>query len=65
MHYLYYEALEADRHIRITEEERQEQLVSRVYGNIHMEQPGVTKELVRELVLKYFGERKADASLVR
>ena len=50
MHYLYYQAIEAARSYQMTEEERKEQLISRVYGNIHMEQPAITKELVRRLV---------------
>lgn len=65
MHYLYYQALEAARHVHMTETEREEQLISRVYGNIHLEQPGVTKELVRELVRESLRERNADATVVR
>lgn len=65
MHYLYYQALEAARHVHMTEIEREEQLISRVYGNIHLEQPGITKELVRQLVRKSLRERNADATVVR
>ena len=62
MHYLYYEALESARNTQMTDEEREEQLVSRVYGNIHFDQPAVTRELVRDLVRKHARERNADAA---
>lgn len=65
MHYLYFQALEAAQRVHMTEIEREEQLISRVYGNIHLEQPGVTKELVRELVRRSLRERNADAAVVR
>jgi hypothetical protein len=65
VHYLYYQALEAARHVRMTEEQREEQLISRVYGNIHLEQPGLTRELVRELVKRDHRERNRDAAVAR
>lgn len=58
MHYLYYQAIEAARAYRMTEVEREEQLIRRVYGNIHLEQPAVTKEMVRELVTKHRRQEK-------
>lgn len=64
MHYLYYAAIEAARNIRMTDAEEEEQLISFVYGNIHMEQPAVTKELVRELVRRDRQEGKADAAAI-
>lgn len=63
MHYLFYQAIETARHIRMTDEEREEQLISRVYGNIHLEQPAITKEIVRELVQNRRRERIGDAAL--
>ena len=65
MHYLYYQALEAARHVQMDELQREELLISRVYGNIHLEQPGITKALVRELVRKSLRGRNADATVVR
>ncbi len=65
MHYLYYQALEAAQRVRMTDNEREEQLISRVYGNIHLEQPGVTRELIRELVQKSHREGDSDAAVIR
>lgn len=63
VHYLFYQAIETARHVRMTDTERDEQLISRVYGNIHIEQPAVTKEMVRELVRQHRLERSGDAAV--
>ena len=63
MHYLFYQAIETARHFRMTDAQREEQLISRVYGNIHLEQPAVTKEMVRELVRNRPRKRSGDAAI--
>ena len=51
MHYLYHDVIEKARHNHMTDGEREAQLISRVYGNIHLENPDVTRELVRQRLL--------------
>jgi len=63
MHYLFYQAIETARYFRMTDTQREEQLISRVYGNIHLEQPAVTKEMVRELVRNRPRKRSGDAAI--
>ena len=41
------ELLEAARHYRMSPEEREEQRISFAYGNVVIENPSITKDLVR------------------
>ncbi len=34
----------------MTDEERDEQIVQRVYGNVHMEHPAITLDMVRQVL---------------
>lgn len=47
MHYLYHDVIERARRVQMTDAERLEQLVSHVYGTVHLEYPQITRELVR------------------
>ena len=47
VHYLYFAAIQGARKLQMTLEAKNEQLISRVYGNVHLEYPEVTRELVR------------------
>ncbi|MDP1798668.1 MAG: hypothetical protein Q8K78_14335 [Planctomycetaceae bacterium] len=42
--------------LSMTDDQREAQLVDRVFGNIHLECPGVTRELIRDLLAR----RKAE-----
>ena len=50
VHYMYYQAVADAKGLRMTEQQRADQLVSRVFGNVHIEYPEVTRELVRTVV---------------
>jgi hypothetical protein len=52
MHPMYDYAVEKARHAQMTAFERETQLVSRVYGNVHFEFPELTREMVQALVAK-------------
>jgi len=47
---MYYQAVADAKGLRMTEQQRADQLVSRVFGNVHIEYPEVTRELVRTVV---------------
>jgi hypothetical protein len=51
MHYFYHQVLQQARHNRMTNGEREAQLISRVYGNLRIEHPEITRELVRQRLL--------------
>jgi len=51
MHYLYHQLLQQARQNTMTAGEREAQLISRVYGNLRIEHPEITRELVRQRLL--------------
>jgi hypothetical protein len=50
---------------RMTEQQRADQLVNRVYGNVRVEHPGVTIELVRKVVEERRAAGTLDATTIR
>ncbi len=55
------ELLEAARHIEMTDEEREEQRRSFVYGNLNIENPRVTRELVDRVADRMADEQRRRA----
>ena|SRR5579872_609650 len=53
------EIVEPQTNLRMTEERRADQLVKLVYGNVHVEHPGITMDLARTIVQ----ERRAAGTL--
>jgi hypothetical protein len=53
MHPLYDLAVQQARQVQMTAGERETQLISRVYGNVHLEFPELTREMVRKLVTEH------------
>jgi hypothetical protein len=51
------ELLESIKDYKMTEEEKFEQMVSFVYGNLAIDEPGISKEFVRGIVLKEWDGR--------
>jgi len=50
---------------RMTEQQRADQLVNRVYGNVRVEHPAVTIELVRQVVKERRAAGTMDATITR
>jgi hypothetical protein len=50
---------------RMTEQERVDQLVNLVYGNVHVEHPAVTMDLVRKVVQERRAAGTMDARIGR
>lgn len=55
------ELLEAARHIEMTDEEREEQRRSFAWGNLNIENPRVTRELIDRVADRMADERREEA----
>jgi hypothetical protein len=56
--------IEKAKHIQMSEEQKREQRISFVYGNTHIENSNITREMVAEADAKVLRE-EADESLQR
>lgn len=63
--YLACDAIDNGPALRMTEEQRMEQLAVLVYGNVHVEHPAITMELARKIVQKRRAAGTLNAFIVR
>jgi hypothetical protein len=54
--------IEKTKHIQMTEEQKREQRISFVYGNTHIENSNITREMVAEADAKVLQEEAAESS---